>query len=67
MFENRLRAETRVLAAGGPGQIAERLNPFVTVDDIDPVPHLEPSHKGEDLVRCHIEWMERQPELFMTD
>jgi len=36
-------------------------------NDIDPVPRFEPSDKGKNLVRSKIEWVQREPQLFMTN
>src|SRR4029453_11981522 len=56
-----------VLAAGGPGEVAERLKSVATVNDVDPVAHLEPSNEREYLVRRQVERMQGEAEVGVLD
>src|SRR3990172_886448 len=55
--------EPGVLAASGPGEIAEGLELLVAMDHVHPVAHLEPADEGQDFVRCKVEGMEDQTEI----
>lgn len=65
-FQDRRRAESRVLGARGPGEIAQGLEALVGRDHVDPVAHFQASQESEHLVRGEIEGVERQPELRVT-
>ena len=60
-------AETRILPAGRPRQVAQWLQPLVARDDIDPIARLQATDQREDLVGRQIERMQREAELRMLD
>jgi hypothetical protein len=48
--QDAVRSEAGVLAAGGPGQVTQGLQPMVGLEHVDPIAHLEPAHQGKHLV-----------------
>lgn len=65
MFDEGKRTDPGVFATGGPGEIAQGLQPFTALDGVDPVTHLQPTHQRQNFVRGQIEGMERQAELWV--
>ena len=67
LLQHRERTEARVLAAGRPRQISQRLDSVMTGNQIDPVANFEPAHQRQDLVGRQIKGVQHQPQLLMLD
>lgn len=67
MLQNPSGAEARILSAGRPREIAERLQTLVTGDDVNPVPRFDAADERQDFVDREIERMKHQAEEFVID
>ena len=67
VFEDCARAEAGVLPTRGPRQKSKWLEAPIALDDVNPIPHLQATDEGQELVGCEIERVQDQTKLGVLD